>query len=236
MQPGTNDRTESMPPIDVGAVARALYIDGPIAVRMLQRHRHRIAPVARCAELVPAGSRVLDIGCGGGLLLACLASAGRIRSGLGIDSSRQAIEVARAAKARLQAGAAPVEFEHRAVEHGLPDGGFDAVCMVDVMHHIPAPAKRRAFHDALARVAEGGVFLYKDMCDAPAWRRGMNRLHDLVMARQWIDELPVELADAWAAEAGFVRETAEEHRMLWYGHELRVYRRPTGLPSASPRS
>ena len=97
--------------------------------------------------------------------------------------------------------------------------------MIDVMHHIPPQAQRGAFLEAAGRVRAGGVFLYKDMCDAPVWRAGMNRLHDLVMARQWIRYLPIEDADRWAAEAGLVREVAEEHAMLWYGHEIRMYRR-----------
>ena len=213
--------------VDIGAVARSVFTGGPLLQRMLQHHRHRIAPIARCVELVPAGSDVLDIGCGGGLFLACLAASGRIRSGHGIDSSQPAIAVAQAAAARLRANgvATPVSFEHRAVEQGLPAASFGAVTMIDVMHHIPPAAQRTAFADALSRVSPGGVFLYKDMCDAPFWRRGMNRLHDLVLARQWIHELPVEQADAWAAEAGFARETAEERAILWYGHEIRVYRR-----------
>jgi hypothetical protein len=64
------------------------------------------------------------------------------------------------------------------------------------------------------------------MCDAPAWRAGLNRLHDLAIARQWINYVPVEHADRWATGCGFATERAEWIPMLWYGHELRVYRRP----------
>ncbi|MFM1822117.1 MAG: Ubiquinone biosynthesis O-methyltransferase [Planctomycetota bacterium] len=212
---------------DIGVLARRLFTDGPLLARLLQHHRHRIAPIARCVELVPEGSDILDIGCGGGLFLALLAATGRIRSGRGIDSSAPAIEVARRALPRI-AGLTPsatVAFEHRAVEAGLPEGRFPVVAMIDVMHHIPPAFQRQAFDDALSRVAPGGVFLYKDMCDAPVWRAGMNRLHDLVMARQWIRYLPIERADEWARAEGFAIEVAEERAMLWYGHEIRLYRR-----------
>jgi hypothetical protein len=70
------------------------------------------------------------------------------------------------------------------------------------------------------------MLLYKDMCDAPAWRAGLNRLHDLVIARQWINYVPVEDADRWATDCGLAIERTEWIAMLWYGHELRVYRRP----------
>ena len=218
---------DQRPTGDIGALARSLFTDGPLLPRLMQHHRHRIAPVARCVSLVPQGSDLLDIGCGGGLFVACLVAAGRVRSALGVDASASAIATAQAAAGRLRARVPGVEvrFEHRRVEEGLPAGAYGAVSMIDVMHHIPPQAQRGAFLEAAGRVRAGGVFLYKDMCDAPVWRAGMNRLHDLVMARQWIRYLPIEDADRWAAEAGLVREVAEEHAMLWYGHEIRMYRR-----------
>jgi len=213
---------------DVGALARELFTGGAVLPRLMQHHRHRIAPIARCVSLVPDGADLLDVGCGGGLFIACLVAAGRVRSAHGVDASASAIATAQAVVAKLRARRpdADVRFEHRRVEQGLPDRAYGAVSMVDVMHHIPPVAQRQAFLDAAARVRPGGVFLYKDMCDAPFWRAGMNRLHDLVMARQWIRYLPVETADRWATEAGLVREVAEERAMLWYGHEIRLYRRP----------
>jgi 2-polyprenyl-3-methyl-5-hydroxy-6-metoxy-1,4-benzoquinol methylase len=212
----------------VGTLARGLYQQGPAALRFLQHHRHRIAPVARLLELVPAGSRVLDVGCGGGLLLNLLAATGRLSAGHGFDSAAPAVAVAQAAARRLAgrgAGCVP-SFECRPVEAGFPSGEWDVVFMVDVMHHVPPPAQEAAFLEAASRVQPGGLLVYKDMCDAPAWRAGMNRLHDLVVARQWIHYAPIESVDRWASEAGLVAERAEWIPILWYGHELRAYRRP----------
>jgi len=190
---------------------------------------------------VPTGSSVLDIGCGGGLLVARLATTGRARAAHGIDASAPAIAIAQGMAARLGAiipettaepttepatEAGQIRFEHRPVQQGLPDGPFDAVCLIDVMHHVPPGAQERAFRDAASRVRPGGRFIYKDMCDAPRWRAGMNRLHDLAMARQWIRYLPIESAEAWAVEEGLALVHREDIKMLWYGHELRVFERP----------
>lgn len=219
-------------PHDVAEVAKRLYRGGGTVARLMQHHRHRIAPVATLVQAVPAGSSVLDAGCGGGLFLNCLAAAGKLRSGHGFDSSAVAVEAASSAARWLpELGARVVPtFERRPVEAGFPAGSFDAVCLIDVLHHVPPAAQERAFKDAASRVAPGGILLYKDMCDAPAWRAGMNRLHDLVMARQWIRYVPIESADRWAGECGLSVERAEWIAMLWYGHELRVYRRPGGGP------
>ena len=229
------DRSMPDEPVDVAAIARALFADGPAFARFLQHHRHRIAPVGRLVELVPHGSDVLDVGCGGGLFLMCLAASGRAELVYGVDASASAIAAAEAAAQRLrgQGSSTPIVFEHRTVQQGLPEIDFGVVSMIDVMHHVPVEAQERAFHDAASRVRPGGFFLYKDMCDAPLWRAGMNRLHDLIMARQWIRYVPIERVDEWAAEAGLVAERVEEHRMLWYGHELRVYRRPEGFAASA---
>lgn len=232
MGAGATHRDPQASDIDVGAVASRLYVGGSPVARLIQRHRHRIAPVAALVQAVPPASSVLDVGCGGGLLLCCLSAAGRLRSGLGVDSSAVAIAAAHGAAARLatQPGAVVPRFECRPVQAGLPEGPFDVVCLVDVLHHVPPAAQERAFRDAASRVRPGGILIYKDMCDAPAWRAGMNRMHDLVMARQWINYVPVEHADAWARSCGLATERAEECAMLWYGHELRVYRRGSAAP------
>lgn len=215
-------------PVDVAALSRAMFTEGPWLFRLMQHHRHRIAPIARCIELVPMGADLLDIGCGGGLFIACLVAERRVCSAHGIDASAGAIAIAQSAAQRLRHRVPEIEvcFEHRRAEQGLLPREYGAVTMIDVMHHIPSvDAQKQAFMDAASRVRQGGVFLYKDMCDAPVWRAGMNRLHDLIMARQWIRYLPIEVADGWAAEAGLHREVAEERSMLWYGHEIRLYRR-----------
>ncbi len=220
--------TQSVPAgLGDAELARRLYPDGPMLTRFIQRHRHRICPLGLLARQVPEGSRVLDVGCGGGLLAAHLVASGRAVEVHGIDASRPAIEIAQSMSQRLKdvAPGAGVQFEHRQVQDGLPDALFDVVCLIDVLHHVPVEAQERAFLDAASRVRPGGVFLYKDMADGPVWCSGMNRLHDLVMARQWIRYVPVERAEGWGERAGLRLERSEDVRMLWYAHEMRVFRR-----------
>ncbi len=224
MTSGGSDKFEH----DIGRLARHLYTEGPLSTRLIQRHRHRICPLELVSAQVAPGSTVLDVGCGGGLLVAHLAATGRARSARGIDASAPAIDAAKAMTGRLGDAApeASVSFEHWRVEQGLPDDEFDAVCLIDVLHHVPPSAQETAFRDAASRVRRGGVLVYKDMCDAPLWRASMNRLHDLVMARQWIRYVPIERVEGWASEAGLELQTARDVNMLWYGHELRVFVRP----------
>jgi len=106
-----------------------------------------------------------------------------------------------------------------------PDQTFDMVSLIDVMHHVQ-PSQRLALFEAVAaRVKPGGMLLYKDMVRRPRWRAFFNWLHDLVIARDWIRYSPIAFIDTAAKNAGFIPVRAEIFNRLWYGHELRVYRR-----------
>ena len=83
------------------------------------------------AQRIPAGSRVLDIGCGAGQLLAAL----RPSRGVGIDVSARAIAHARS----LHAGAPLHFFEGDAANPAVlaqAGGAFDAIVMVNVVTHL----------------------------------------------------------------------------------------------------
>jgi 2-polyprenyl-3-methyl-5-hydroxy-6-metoxy-1,4-benzoquinol methylase len=215
-------------PREVASIAASIFTEGPLVMRLLQRWRVAICPLDAVVDEVPRGSRVLDVGCGGGLLLGVLHQTGRLREGVGFDVSAPAIEVAQRMAARVRSGdraAAPplLEFHRCRAEDDWPSGAFDVVTIVDVLHHVD-PARQRAFFErAASRVRPGGLLVYKDMAPRPRWRAWANRLHDLVMARQWIHEVDARDAESWARACGFAVSRAERINRLWYAHDLRVF-------------
>ncbi len=217
-------------PAGLSAVAASLYTEGPLLMRLLQRYRPFICPFELLVPLVPEGSSVLDVGCGGGLLLALLAASGRLSRGVGFDSSKPAIEAAEgmARRARERFLGVKLEFERLDVGAPWPAGEFDAVCIVDVMHHVPRGAWKSVLKLAFEKLRPGGVLVYKDMCREPAWRAWANRGHDLVLARQWIRYAPIAQIEVWCKELGLLLERRENATRWWYGHELRAFRRPGG--------
>jgi 2-polyprenyl-3-methyl-5-hydroxy-6-metoxy-1,4-benzoquinol methylase len=218
---------------DLSRFAKQVYVDGPLIGRKFQHWRPFISPFERLLPIVPVGSRVLDIGCGAGLLLGLLAQAGRLESGIGIDASASAIALANRMRDRLArtdaAAAARLEFRRLDVSEPWPTGPFDVVSIVDVMHHVPPAHWRSLVASLAAHVAPAGMLLYKDMCRRPRWRAFANRMHDLLVARQRIHYAPVESIETWAAEEGLQLTQSEQMNRLCYGHELRVFIRP---PSA----
>lgn len=99
------------------------------------------------------GLRILDIGCGGGLLTEPMARLGA--EVVGADASERNIAVA-----RLHAGQSGLEVDYRATTaEALAAAGerFDAVLNLEVIEHVADP---QGFLDACARLVKpGGIML-----------------------------------------------------------------------------
>lgn len=106
---------------------------------------------AALAALVPAGARVLDLGCGDGYLLQTIRARDPAARLVGLDVSSHELA---AARARAIPGAALVSGRAQALP--FADGGFDA-CVSHLAYMLmPAPA---ALAVEVARVlAPGGLF------------------------------------------------------------------------------
>lgn len=212
-------------PSQVADIARQIYPDGPIMLRKLQHWRPRICPYHVLLDQVPANVRVLDVGCGAGLFLGTLAATGRIAGGFGFDSSAPAIAVADTMTRQLPQNH-NVRFQHLDATEPWPDGDFDLISVIDVMHHVPPAAQRAVFAQAAARVTPGKWFLYKDMARRPIWRATANRMHDLVVAQEWINYVDMDKILAWGAQEGLTVHARQDIDMLWYRHELVLFQRP----------
>ncbi len=102
-----------------------------------------------------AGARVLDVGCGGGLLAESLAQAGAAVTA--IDLAPAMIEVARLHAAQ---GGLAIYYRCVAAESLLPEcaGAFDVVTSMEMLEHVPEPGQMVATLAALTRPG-GSVFL-----------------------------------------------------------------------------
>ncbi len=209
--------------MDVEKAAAELFADAPALTRAMQRLRPRICPFDELLVLVPGGASGLDVGCGAGLFLGLLAHDRRIGSGLGFDADAGAIAVA--SRLRLLEPA-KVRFERRDAAGEWPDGKWDVVSLIDVLHHVPVASQREVVERAAARVARGGILLCKDIAPRPRWRAFANRVHDLVLARQWVHHVSGAAIAGWAEAVGLVREQHRRIDRWWYAHEIVVLRRP----------
>jgi SAM-dependent methyltransferase len=215
-------------PLAISRTAHFLYQDASLFGRTVMRGRPYICPFEELTKSVPQGSTILDIGCGSGLFLGWLAAHGRIGKGIGVEPNPKALEAAGRMRKRLAEFGSKVELDFRRVssEQDWPDGQFDVVSSVDVMHHVSLDAREAFFQRAVDLVRPGGVLLYKDMAPRPRLFALWNQMHDLVMAREWIRLQPIASVEAWAANNGLRLERSEPFHRVFYSHELRVYRKP----------
>ncbi len=119
---------------------------------------HRLNPVR--AEFVQArvplrSARVLDVGCGGGLMAESLCRAGARVSA--IDLAPSMIEVA-----RLHALEAGLEIDYRVASStdllASEPGAYDVVTCMEMLEHVPAPDRTLAELGALLRPG-GSLFV-----------------------------------------------------------------------------
>lgn len=190
--------------------------------------RIHICPFENLLSHARPTDRVLDIGCGAGLLLGLVAAGSPNLTGIGVDASGDAIECARRMARRM--GFAHLSFEVSPDTSNWPDGKFGMVFVVDVMHHVPLDQRRAFFKAAADRVEDGGLLLFKDMRQRPRWRAAMNVLHDLVVARQWVSHPDRSDIEKWGPENGLTLLRYEEWNRYWYGHGFWLFKRASDAP------
>jgi 2-polyprenyl-3-methyl-5-hydroxy-6-metoxy-1,4-benzoquinol methylase len=202
------------------------YQDANLLTRLLVAARPVICPLDPILAWIPADASVLDVGCGVGLLSINLAATSTAKRIHGFDINPHALSVAEAAAKRL-ASVINVEITFSAVREfsEWPSGVFDVVCMVDVAHHVPRGLRHALYQTAASRVRKGGLLLYKDMASRPWWCGIGNRLHDLVLAQQWIEYCPLPFVYATLATAGMTPVHHDKWRRYWYAHDFTVFKK-----------
>jgi len=126
------------------------------------RTRWRLCPFELVESHVPQKGRILDFGCGYGMLSNFLSLKSADRQVLGIDLNRARVEVAK----RSSKGHPEVSFQLGDVRdfQGIP---FDAVVMTDVLHHIDDDDVRvllRIIHSCLS---DHGTLVVLDVDRSP---------------------------------------------------------------------
>jgi 2-polyprenyl-6-hydroxyphenyl methylase/3-demethylubiquinone-9 3-methyltransferase len=125
-------------------------------------------------KIEPAGKRLLDVGCGGGVLAEEFAAMGFEVTG--IDPSGKSLDAARA-----HAGERGLVIDYRSGSGerlSFGDGTFEVVCCCDVLEHI------HDWNGAIREVARvlrpGGLFLYDTIN-----RTRMSKLVFIKLGQEW---------------------------------------------------
>jgi len=151
------------------------------------RARARRSSFAQALDAaIPAGARVLELGCGTGQMSLFLASGGRLV--VGADLSRPSLQLATQTAASLEIRSA-LFAETDLQRPGLKPAAFDVVYSSGVLHHTPMP---RASFAAMAKLVKpGGVLvlgLYNSLARLP---HRLRRVVARLTGYRWIPFDPI---------------------------------------------
>jgi 2-polyprenyl-3-methyl-5-hydroxy-6-metoxy-1,4-benzoquinol methylase len=126
--------------------------------------------------------KILEVGCGFGLFGCYFASLWPEIRYHGIDIDEGRIRMARLAAQKL--GLTNVSFECRDATRPLElTDDYDAVLMMDLLHHMPDESKRHLLNSVTARLRPDGHLIIKEVTRRPVWKMAFTWILDVAMTR-----------------------------------------------------
>ena len=129
-----------------------------LGTKLFLHLRWWLTPYERMAAYVPKSGKVLDVGCGHGLLAMEMALSAPNRTVLATDHDVARIDLAKQAGK----GISNLQFE---VSTGSPvaDGTFDAIMMIDFLHYFSPEQQDAMIAKAYANLQVGGWLLAREV-------------------------------------------------------------------------
>jgi len=118
--------------------------------------RKIIFPPKYIEKMVPEEAKIIDIGCGHGVLAYFLASKGRKRSVTGLDPSAQKISVAKKYFPKLK------NLNYRKGFAKNIRGRYDVVIIMDVLYLLPAGEKKNILKIIKKLISKKGFLILKE--------------------------------------------------------------------------
>lgn len=165
------------PPMTLGYIGALTLLhktfrDHPARQRLHILLRFLSAPFMRTMDVIPRGSRVLDVGAGHGTYARLIVEE-RAREVVALEPDiRKAMTAFRHPKVRFVAG-----------YDDCLRGTFEVVVMYDVIYRLSSAERDAVFKRLLERLKPGGLFVIKDMDPSRRLKWQWNRLQEAIMDR-----------------------------------------------------
>jgi 2-polyprenyl-3-methyl-5-hydroxy-6-metoxy-1,4-benzoquinol methylase len=179
-------------------------------------------------QWLPEEGRVLDLGSGFGLFSLYFATTQPKRHVVGVELSEKRVVQARSSAQRL--GLHNVEYHvANVLEWDAPGGLFDAIYMLDVLHHLPHDSVPTFLARLVSLLEPGGTLLLKDVSDKPRYKMLFTLALDRLMVgrepiRYWS---PAALAEV-LQDLGMDVKRHLMNDILPYPHVLYICKRNDG--------
>ena len=175
-------------------------------------------------QYFPERGEILDLGCGFGLFSLYYAIMGPERRITGVDLDARRIEMAKRCAAAL--GVTNASYHAEDVLRWRDERTFDAIYMLDLVHHLPQAAVAQTLERLTARLAPGGTLIIKDVADKPTYKMLFTLALDrLMVGMEPIRYWPVLELSSLLRALGFLVRVHPIRDVLPYPHVLYVCRR-----------
>jgi 2-polyprenyl-3-methyl-5-hydroxy-6-metoxy-1,4-benzoquinol methylase len=159
-----------------------LYADASRADRLHLRVRWATCPVPAIDAEVPTHGRVLEVGCGHGLVATYMALTCSERSVVGVDIDERKLVLARDAAERLEPHEASLQFAS-SHDGAVPAGPWDAIVIVDVLYLIDPDLELALLDACVAELAPGGVLVLKETDVVPRLKHAIAKAQEILATR-----------------------------------------------------
>jgi 2-polyprenyl-3-methyl-5-hydroxy-6-metoxy-1,4-benzoquinol methylase len=159
--------------------------------------------------------RILDVGCGFGLFAAYFGQTHPRRRIVGVDPSVRRIALAQGVARSL--GLQDHTFIVGDVRDAPIEGPFDAIYVLDVMHHLPREDQEGVLERLRSLLVPGGILLMKDITTEPRFGLYFTEALDRLMVG-WREPLAYRHHREWA------------EMLAGLGFKVRMVRVPDILP------
>ena len=212
----------------VGRRVQAAYAGASRGERLHVTGRLRSCPVAAVAEATPATGRILDFGCGHGVVSLYLALTAPTRHITGVDVDGEKVNDARAA---AEAADVAVAFEEVEADY-RPSGAWDAIVIVDVLYLLGESAALEVIDAAADALVDGGVLVIKEIDVQPRWKYWLASGQELLATKvlritegSRVDFVAPGAIDARLRDRGLIVEHRPCHRGRLHPHHLIIARK-----------
>ena len=163
-----------------GLQIHSLFPEPSLPTRFFLWLRSIQTPYDSIASALPEQGRVLDLGCGHGLLALALALGSSQREIIGIDHDSERVRLARLAALRLRNSVGPT-FETGDLSQKLgafASGSLAGIAMIDILHYFDPASQHFLVSEAARVLGPGGILVVREIDSDAGIKAAANRLYE----------------------------------------------------------
>ncbi len=164
------------------------------------KYRSLICPFISLINMVQQGEKVGDVGCGSGQFLLLLNEFANPSYLYGIEISKTLIDNANQLFSTMPKNKYDFE-EYNGSDFPPKMAEMDVIFLIDVFHHVPKQGRQKFLQDLVKIMKPGSRLILKDI-DASSPLVYVNKLHDIIFAREIGNEISFSEAKSLLTENG----------------------------------